>query len=349
MALALLSFAVYTFYPQVKETGSNLLVNADFNDQLNSWDLVGDPAHFTIQGDSLFIANDGEPSSLFLTQTFSLEKGIDFLRIFGQFSIQDIIQGERQWYNANAALRFMDLDGQKIKDYPFFSGRGTHAWLSFDQVVHVPAETHFVKVSYRIYQSKGRISLRHLAVYQGKPQSLFSFLRAILLVLWILVLSWSVWPLWAFFKQRPLYGLLIFGVLVFVGLCLSLPKSYLQLLTTPISVLTPEAVLIEWRRVLIWIGHYKPVSSLSEVSKLGHLVVFMLITIVLILGRGVASILSMLSVIVMMVVCSEAFQLFLGSRTATYLDMIVDLLGVFLGGVFLLPLLIYQAYKERND
>jgi len=334
LLLAALTLLFFTSISPVKPVGPELLNNPLFEQGLKGWKQgpgkseVSTPALLA----ELRVDNAPESESNSVIQKLDVKRMPKQLLLQGEVRTSGVESGRRSWHEARVELIAYDSFGQGFYHIPYIlTGLiGDNEWRDYSLLVTVPEEAVELRLEIGLYHVPGRIWVRGLALHQAESQALFSAGKLLLAVLWLATGLWALRLLLQRYWSTP-QGWMIALLLLLIAAGILQPQEVKQAIEVQIQQFG------QWVGIHLEIGRYHhgfeplafwPVSW--DISKLGHLLGFLLLSAGLFLDSR-ARLPSVLIGLLLLAVSTEVLQFFVPGRTPRLSDVVVDMLGVLAG------------------
>lgn len=259
-------------------------------------------------------------------------------------SVKDVVSGgDLDWENANAAVIFRDKDGERTGSKMIMNLVGSHPTQSYSEMILLRDTLGSVDLAFRLYNSGGEFTFTSPVVSRLQELSSYKIMRIGLMVAWGLLFLGLVVLL---IRVASVWNLLALAALVAVALVgVIMPESIMTGANKKIASVLPQTFLSESRRLLalIYDGN-RLIDAGSEVSKIGHFIVFMLLGFLAGLNWQRIGLLFAVVCLAAFAIATEALQMMVNGRTTSVGDLITDMAGGLVGlAIGICVLWIFQA------
>lgn len=207
---------------------------------------------------------------------------------------------------------------------------GTQPSSQFTEDVLLTDSVASVDFSARLYRAGGEFSVSEPVVSRLKELPVYKGVRYSIIVAWVVLLVFIVYVTHRFIRVWQMLLLLAMVGGTLVGTML--PEATMTLLTQRVAGLVPEPYLIKLRCILASIyGQGRFSDAGTEMSKLGHFLVFICFGLFAGFQWRKSGIYYALAAILVFAVVTEALQTLVYGRTTNIGDLIVDGAGALLG------------------
>ncbi len=329
--LMAITYFAFKSYPEHRIIGSETFSNSSFEFGTLDWVIEGNPYHVSVESGVLTMGNPGLAETRIVKQGFINNYIEQQYRISGHYSLRQIRQGKLPWDIASGAMVFFDSNDSIINSHTFFFGDGTWDWQHFSKVVSIPSSAYRFEVHFRVLDTTGEMRLRGLSLLPATENAYFLSMKIALFALWCFAGAWLLWPFAQYLLKNPQAAIGLCAIAVTLGIGIMLPESVLIKIEAPLRNITPDFIMDPWRWFLFSINHIAPIVSKHELAKLGHLVMFALLTFYALKLRQRISPITIITILLLLAPLSETLQQFASQRTPTLKDMYIDSIGIILG------------------
>lgn len=245
-----------------------------------------------------------------LSWVFAVPPGAQAVRVQARVDITDVTQGPKHWERASVALRQITAQA-KPRERSVFGEAGTLT-AQVDEVHPLLPEVVSVQLLVRLLRASGRMEVRDVQL---------SFLAERSGMGWAVLGVWLVWVWglaglgWAWLRGARQRGLPVVGVVLVLS-AVTLPGPW-------------RDVLAQW--LVSGPGFSRAQVFHPMVPVLVHGLMFGLAAVLLALNRPDWSLPRCLAELALLAACSEVVQKLVPGRSAEWLDIRVDLVGMVLG------------------
>lgn len=127
----------------------NLLINPNFEDGVNSWDNWGGKvSEGAVEGKGCVVVKNTEFKWSGMDQMVRLPANARTCEVTGWMKTENVVQGSKEWEQAQITIEFVDETGEHIGNYPSKTGEmiGTNAWEEFSSMYSVEFGAYAVKL-----------------------------------------------------------------------------------------------------------------------------------------------------------------------------------------------------------
>ncbi len=319
IALVILSVATIVSSHMVDHyefTGDELLVNNNFQKELESWQEVGHgEAEADVNSHIVRLVSEGKNETVAIRQTLTnIEKG-QRVRFAGSIKAQQVGRGDKAWQAARLIFVGVDGSGGSIYSVPHIltALNGSAGWEHFARVFASSsnATNHYIEI--QLVNVIGVVWVKDLSVRYVQETNAFKSYRLAAVLSWCILILWILAP-----HRRALLGskwnilmmFLAIGVLFAVLMPASSKNDVVEFLQRFLPWIDAESGFFG-------VGHFLMFSALSvvvfwrvepckaEAACFGSLILFAMLT--------------------------EIVQFLVDGRTPRVSDFFVDFTGVALG------------------
>lgn len=319
---------------QYTGTGEQLLVNPDFANGLEGWQVSGAKAAFVnVASGAVKIMLHEPGSSVQLSQ--QLEPGFlgNKVVLRGTVKAVGIVGGTKGWEKCRVVL-VQYVEGKPIYSSPHLlvALDGTHDWAEYSVVIPVLSNISAVSVSLQLSHSTGELAVKELSVYRVQANPVYGVVR------------WMVFGVWALFMicvfvpgivgsfEGTRYPALVVLIIVAIIIGTTAPasikneakseiishaKTYTNQLIDyggiGVAGLTTELQMPKWLNV--------------DITKVAHFLLFGMLGGILYFRQGGRPVWQTFVDIGILACGSELMQLFIEGRSALVGDVLIDLAG----------------------
>ncbi len=320
-----------------------LLEDAQFLSGKTHWKEKGSSQTSTA-GNRIVITNNlGASHSVFQNVVVDTPA---FYKIDFDAGVRDVVPaGKEKWARAGVAVIYRDKNGKRTGSSTVVGLVGSKAIQPYSKTLLLWKDLGSVDISFRLYNAGGEFVVANPAMSRLQEFPFYKNMRMGIVVAWCILLLALVYLLFRFGGIWNLLVVMTLGGVAIVGVMM--PESTMTILNQWLAGLIPTSFLTESRRILgfVYEGN-RFVNPGSEVSKIGHFVVFSLLGFFAGLRWQKIGLLFALTCIAAFAFITEALQTLVYGRTTSFGDLIIDMIGGAIGlviGVFLLWC--YQSLK----
>jgi hypothetical protein len=331
LAFCLLNLIFFITVQPYCRLGDELLMNRDFSQGLQHWNLQGEVERVSHGGGVLTIDHPAKSSDT-LAQCWRAEELPQPLLLSAEGRCQGVVQGPQAWHEARVDLVGYDAKGEGLYQTRtrLFGLQGDHAWRKVEALFELPQASQRVCLEISLFAAPGRFQVRQLSLTPGGVSESYGAGWWLLLAGWLVLTAWLLPPLYRYFRESPLGGwLLLAGALLMAGTLMphelrqQLEEAILwcmALFDLPLMAASQDSVENAW---MLW-------PQVWDLSKYSHLLGFALLASLLAVGRDTGLNRRTLALLPL-AVATEILQYFVPLRTPRLSDLVVDLLGILLG------------------
>jgi hypothetical protein len=326
----------FAFVQPYRGFGPELLYNQDFSRGLLGWEFDGASRKAVIDQDVITIDHADKKLSTTLLQCSPKELFPKQLILSAESMSHGVKKGEVSWHEARIDL--VDYDIQDVGVYGktlLIAMQGDTGWVSSQRLFTVNPSAHKRCVEISLYSSPGQFKVRNLSLKEGERVEAYGWGRNSLIIGWVLLGLCIGRHLYRHYRYRVqgryllfLLPLVIGGILMPIELKLLLEKQVILLLSYVGFHLSSPDLLQDRGLWDLW-------PAVWDLSKISHLVGFLLISLVLFSEKR-ANVGFLLLGLLLLALSSELLQFFVPERTPRLSDLTVDTLGVLSGWLLLL-------------
>lgn len=332
LVVCLVNLVFFLWLRPFTASGVQLLDNADFVRGLSGWTLNGDGSLLETGAGKLAIDHHATHSSTEVSQCRSADSLPETLILSAEVMSQAVVPGVKPWHEARIDL--VGYDSQGEGDYQvktrLVSLSGDRSWRSYSGIFHKHTSAQTLCVEVSLYAASGRFAVTHLSLYRGVENPSYLFGSRLLLSGWVLLGLWLAKALFDYYRQRVqgrylllLLPLLLTGILMPHETRLMIEQQLLPLLSH-------IGIHLESSEGFSTPGGWALWPQQWDLSKISHLIGFMLMGVILFSEQGV-SLGRCFAGLLLLAVATELMQFFVPERTPRLSDVIVDGFGSCLG------------------
>lgn len=245
---------------------------------------------------------------------------------------------EEEWARATVAVIFRNAEGERTGSQTISRLVGTESMMSFSSQVLIREDVSSIDYAFQLFRSHGEFTVTNPVVSRLAELPLYTGVKIAIIVAWIALIALLGFVVMKYAGVWYFAALALCGGVALVGVMM--PEALMTELTQRMSARLPEAFLNGSREVLgkIYAGNAF-VNEGSEISKIGHFLIFALLGILLGLWWQKIGIEFAIICIGAFAFCTEALQMLVNGRTTSTGDLITDTVGGIFGliiGAFLL-------------
>ncbi|OED36839.1 hypothetical protein AB833_25875 [Chromatiales bacterium (ex Bugula neritina AB1)] len=296
------------------------------------------------EGDSAVIENAHDGVSHSLYQTVPIGE-VGYYRLSFEAATKDVSRGPKDWHRANITAIHRDIDSNKINHQAVLQLDGNTPLRPYSEILLLGAATKSLDVSFRLLNASGRFIIRDPVLSKLAIFPAYTYTKYALMAVWVLtavclmVLAVRTLSRGLLISVSALVGVTMVGVL--------LPEFMMDRLSSEMAALLPDNVRDMSRAFFAKIyGVGELAGGASDMSKLGHIVAFLLIGFVLGVYYRAVGIIYGLVVIVAFALMTESLQLFINGRGSSWIDAAIDSVA---GAAGLLPGVLLAMMFGRDD
>lgn len=304
-----------------------LLVDPQFLSGKAHWEEQGS-SKISTSGNQLVITNNlGASHSVF--QTVAVEPPA-FYRFDFDAGVKDVVPTrEDVWAKASAAVVFYDKNGERRGSTTIAYLEGSQAIKSYSENLLI-RESASIEFAFRLFSAGGEFMIANPVISRLQEFPFYKNVRIAIVVAWLLFSGLLLFLLWRLAGAWNLLALIALCGAALVGVMM--PEAMMSAVNQKIAGLLPQIFFTESRRLLgfIYEGN-KFISAGSEVSKVGHFIVFTLLGVFAGLRWKKVGIFFALACIAVFAFVTEALQMLVNGRMTSVGDLITDIVGGIIG------------------
>lgn len=334
LILGLCTVLASCFVDKYTQTGEQLLLNPDFANDLDGWQVSGAKSAFVeVDSGTLKIALHEAESSVQLSQQLDPAVFGNTIVLKGRVKPVGITGGVKGWERGRIVL-VQHVDGKAIYSSPheLVVLDGTHDWAEYSRVIQILPKTSEVKLSIQLSHCSGELLVKELSLYRVQANPLYGVVR------WLVFGMWAVFMICVFipgavgsFEGRKWSAPVVLVIIAIVvgttapaalkneaaSEIISHAKAYSNQLIdyggTDVAGLAADLKTLTWLRI--------------DITKVGHFLLFGLLGGILYFRQGERPVLYVCIDIAMLAWGSELMQLFIDGRSALVGDVLIDFGG----------------------
>lgn len=344
LGLTLLTLLLLLAYPKYVIKGENLLANSDFSQNLESWERSGPSKVFSVDQGVARITQTSSSQSARLLQHVRSENLAGSYYLSARLRSQDIVAGKEGWQRGGLIVIRYDAEGRRSGSFPLTSLDGTTAWNEYETFIDLPAPTTHIAIAPRLLDASGELQIDTVNLSPALKQPYFNTLRLAVIICWVvLALSISVWYVQRYKLSTGLFAIVFVAALALAGTLM--PKSVVVMLDAKVMEFLPATTSASITSIFDTVlpGYIR--FSNQEVSKAGHFLIFLLLTVVALLMSRRLPVYYLLLMLLSLAAVSETLQLLTDGRKPHINDFFIDIAGIAAGILLALPLRVLIAKK----
>lgn len=233
---------------------------------------------------------------------------------------------QEEWKNANVTIIYRDKQGDRIGSRMLLNLEGSKQTEHYSDKFLLRDVLGSVDIAFRLYESGGEFSIANPVLSQLGETQLYKIVKIAVLVSWLVLLLTIAIVMFKKMHVIQLVVVAIIGLLAIIGA--TMPEGIMIAINQKIETFLPQSVMTGSRQLLMLVyGGEKSIYPGAEVSKLGHLLVFICIGFYAGLFVKTIGVVFAPASILVFALATEALQLLVDGRTTRFGDLIVDAVG----------------------
>jgi VanZ family protein len=339
--LGLTSFYI-TAYNAYQPTDKEWLSNSDFKAGLEGWKISN--AEWVKQDVSGVVTLSlSEPKKyLALYQRLNIDsrlplsqvkEGVErptpfLLQLLGIARTFSIGKGDKEWHEGRLSLVFYDKKGKRVSINAIPLPHHNPNWREYRKTFEVPRQVASVRVNVNLLQVTGTVQIKEIHLVPVTPKAEAKYIKLLGLLVWMIMMLWLMSSYARYFWSRSKGGVLLVSVLM-LGAIVS-GDIKLQLMSQ-----LPELV-------------YSITPSLTlDKDVFAHFLFFFIAAVIMVSGSRHKRWWQVVIDLVLLGLFIECAQVFVEGRTADFMDLWVDIIGIVAGGVVAWFWLFFRAIVNR--
>lgn len=268
-----------------------------------------------------------------------------FYRFEYDVGVKDVVpHGVEEWASGNVAIIFRNEFGERTGSNMVTALVGSRRMISFSEILSLKKEYASVDFAFRVFNATGQLIVANPVMSKLQEYPLYKGTRIAIVVAWL-----AAFVVLAIFAMRiaswgQVIGAILIGIVTIVGVLL--PLDLILGLNQKLAAVLPQTLLSTVRAALEKV-YYGPevLYPGAEVSKLGHLVVFMCLGMFVGWHYKRFGIYFSVAIVVAFASATEALQVLVNGRSPSVNDLLLDSTGGLLGLVIcIIPLWFYRWF-----
>ncbi len=326
--LSVLTFIATQFVDRFGVQEAQMLQNDSFTDDSEVWQQESDQL-VEFNDDQLLIKNQpGKSQAVFQNVVVDTPA---FYRFSYAVGVNDVVPAsEENWALASISIIFRDEGGQRIGSRMITTLSGTQPSSTFTEDMLLTESVASVDFSARLYRAGGEFVVSDPVMSSLTELNSYKWLRLIIIAAWALLLGFILYTFVRAFSVWQILALSIMVIMALVGTMM--PEAAMTAITQKLAGVLPESFLTPLRTLLSRLYGESSVAVVgTEVSKLGHFLVFMCFGLFAGLLWRRCGIYYAAAAIFVFAVVTEALQTLVHGRTTHISDLLLDNAGGLVG------------------
>ena len=329
-----------TSYNAYQPTDKEWLTNPDFKAGFDGW-KISNPRWVKQEATGEVTLSLPEPKKyLALYQRFRIDSrlsqsqaGIErteplLLQLSGVARTFSIGEGTKEWHQGRVSLVFYDEKGKRVSINAIPLPRHHSDWREYRKTFEVPSHVASVRVNVNLLQVAGTVQIKEIHLVPVTQKAEAQFIKLLGLLAWVVMMIWLMSSYARHFWHRSKVGVLLVVALM-VGAIVS-GDVKLQLMNQ-----LPELVY-----------SITPVLTLDK-DVFAHFLFFFIAALIMVSGSRHKSWWQVMIDLVLLGLFIECAQVFVDGRTADFMDLWVDVVGIVVGGIVAWFWLLVRSFIRR--
>ena len=294
----------------------------------NGWTEEGSNAAIFTAG-AVTIENSHAGVSHTVYQTVPIESA-GYYQWSYQAATEDVSRGDKHWHRANVTAIHRDHSGRKLTHQAITQLEGTTAMRPYSTIVYFDDDVKSVDMSFRLLHSSGKFTVKEPVISRMETFQLYKLVTYGLSAAWVLVLLVLMVLAVRNLSVALLVPLTVLICVTLVGVLM--PEDLINKVSGSLTVLIPDGLRDMSRAFFARLYGVSDLGSgATEVSKLGHIVVFFLIgALVGVFYRRIGLVYGVAAIIVFAFL-TESLQLLVYGRSSSWVDASIDAVAAMAG------------------
>lgn len=330
------SIVFFNFYERYQLVGPELIENADWSNGLAHWQHTGNVSVLPLQKEVIAKLETAVPvESAYMSQIIRPSIQTRLVKLDCEIKTENIVNGDMSWKTARVVLVSFNAAGEAMYSLPHVLVRqeGSRDWMRYEKVFAIPGEVSKIMVAAQLIKSTGSLWIKSISLHPVTLKIAFRDYRLALLLIWVAVLLWVSVPFIRSGFSNLKQGFVLFlavGVLVGVLMPERMKESMGAAIIASDTVASTTYIPTQFNNTQSF--NLNPHLPELDIHKVGHFVLFTLLSIAVFGGRPYKrSIACLLAYLVLFALISEVLQLFMEGRTAQLGDVFIDSGGILNG------------------
>lgn len=317
------------FVDRYQNISGQLLLNADFAKELNSWQASRSPSgDIVAHNNQLILSSHDAGTSIEVSQKVQADvKGKKF-RLRATLASKNVIPGGKTWNKARLLLvQYSDGKPQWQFPHALAALAGTHGRQIYNEVFSISPECSELRVVAEMSRCRGEFFINDLGLYEVEETPIYTWVKWLIRVAWILFifvlfvpgLKGSGSALLKFFIV-----LTVLGVVIGTTLPGQVKKELKEDITQKIETYTAP-VMTKTKDYAVDTAKYESVDL--DITKMAHFGLFALLALLLLLKNPSRPLRLTLLELFMLACATELMQFYIDGRSPLFMDVFIDMTG----------------------
>ncbi len=331
-----------TSYNTYQPTDKEWLTNPDFKAGFDGW-KISNPRWVKQEATGEVTLSLPEPKKyLVLYQRLDIDSRLPkyqakkegesiepfLLQLSGIARTFSIGEGEKEWHEGRLSLVFYDEKGKRVSINAIPLPRHNRDWREYRKIFEVPSHVASVRVNVNLLQVAGTVQIKEIHLVPVTQKAEAQFIKLLGLLAWVVMMIWLMSSYARHFWHCSKVGVLLVVALM-VGAIVS-GDVKLQLMNQ-----LPELVY-----------SITPVLTLDK-DVFAHFLFFFIAALIMVSGSRHKSWWQVMIDLVLLGLFIECAQVFVDGRTADFMDLWVDVVGIVVGGIVAWFWLLVRSFIRR--
>ncbi|MCF6186976.1 MAG: VanZ family protein [Desulfobulbaceae bacterium] len=326
VVLCVLTACSIVLIDRYEDVGDQLLLNPDFTDGLQSWQVKQRSfSEVIVKGNTVRIRSDSIKGNVQIWQEVPTVLNGAKLRLKATLKTEGVSGDGKSWSKARLLLiQPHQWQGRYFAFRVVAALSGTHDWQTYSKVF-TTVRNLGSQVRIQLPNSQGTFSVKDLSLYRVEERAVYRWINWLFIALWMSFIAVLFVPILK--VKRNLVSFLAVPVLflIVIGTAMSgRIKNHLkyELLKELDRYIFPIQKAI-WK-IGSWFN-YQPAAF--DITKVGHFFLFGAFTFMFILGNPGRSKVRQLGDIFMLACATECIQFYIDGRSPLFSDVLIDMAG----------------------
>ncbi len=331
-----------TSYNAYQPTDKEWLTNPDFKAGFDGW-KISNPKRVKQEATGEVTLSLSEPKKyLALYQRLNIDSRLPkyqakkegesieplLLQLSGIARTFSIGEGAKEWHEGRLSLVFYDEKGKRVSINAIPLPRHHRDWREYRKTFEVPSHVASVRVNVNLSKVAGTVQIKEIHLVPVTQKAEAQFIKLLGLLAWVVMMIWLMSSYARHFWHRSKVGVLLVAALM-VGAIVS-GDVKLQLMNQ-----LPELVY-----------SITPALTLDK-DVFAHFLFFFIAALIMVGGSRHKAWWQVVIDLVLLGLFIECAQVFVDGRTADFMDLWVDVVGIVVGGIVAWFWLLVRSFIRR--
>lgn len=327
--------------------GEQLLLNPDFTDELQAWQVRQTPlANVKVRDNVLELKSDSLEGNVQVWQEVSAVLNGAKVRLKASLKTEDVNGNGKSWSRARLLLiQPHQWQGRYFAYHVVAALSGTHDWQTYSKVF-TTVRNRGSQVRIQLPNSQGAFFVKDLSLYRVEEQVVYRWGKWLFIALWISFIALLFVPVLKAkrnvvpFIAAPILFLIVIGTAMTGSIKNQLKYALLSKLEKYIVPIQEAVWKVGYRL------HFEPVSP--DITKVAHFLLFGAFTFMFVFGNPDRSKVRQMGDIFMLACATECIQFYIDGRSPLFSDVLIDMAGGLTALVLYMLLMKVGLFKRMN-